>query len=364
MQTTVAVFFGGKSNEHEISIITGVYAANLLRGAGYRVLPVFLPREGGMAYADANTVKAFTDGSVKLVPVYLNGSALFSQKKRKKLFAFDCALNCCHGGMGEDGTLSALFRWNGVRSASPETPISALFMDKSFGKIAAKGLAIPVARAVTVREGENAEAAMAAEGLTFPVIVKPVKLGSSIGVRVAHDEKELADALALAFRLDTGALVEEYFRDKRDVNCAAYRKDGRIIASECEEVFTDSAILSFEDKYEKAAKHSELPADLPREISDKIRACTTWIYEAFDGRGVVRADFIVAGGEAYFNELNTVPGSLATYLFGESLTEAKEFLSALVEEALLRGGEGKETVVTGILNSDVFRGGKGSKRRG
>lgn len=363
MQKTVAVFFGGRSNEHEISVITGVYAANLLRGAGYRVLPVFLPRAGGMLYADANTVKAFADGSFKSTPVYLNGSALYSEKKRKKLCAFDCALNCCHGGMGEDGTLSALFRWHGIRSASPETPLSAVFMDKSFGKIAAKGLGIPAARAVTVREGEDAEAKMAEGGLCFPVVSKPAKLGSSIGIKVARDREELQSALALAFRLDTSVLLEEYLEHKRDINCAAYRKDGKIITSECEEVFAGGAILSFEEKYERAAKHSELPADLPAETSERIRMHTARIYEAFEGNGVVRADFIVSGEEVYFNELNTVPGSLAAYLFGGRLTDAKEFLSSLVEEALSRSGKEKQTVVTGILHTDVFRGGKGSKRQ-
>jgi len=361
MQKTVAVFFGGRSNEHEISVITGMYAVNLLRGAGYRVLPVYLPREGGMAYADARGVKDFADPDFP--PAYLLGSALYSVKKRKKLYDIDCALNCCHGGAGEDGTLSALLEWNGIASASPGIVVSSVFMDKSLGKIAARGLGIPVADAVCVRSGEDAEQRMRENGLTFPVIVKPVTLGSSIGIRVAENAEALQEALTLAFRLDSAALVEEYFKDKRDVNCAAVRKNGRVETSECEEVFTSHEILSFEDKYESApAKKSEMPANLPEGVAEKIRTYTKLIYETFGVRGVVRADFLVSGDNVYFNELNTVPGSLSCYLFGETLISARAFLVALVEEALVPRKEKKQIVVTGILNDGVFSGRKGMKR--
>ncbi len=362
MRKTVAVFFGGRSNEHEISVITGMYAVNLLRGAEYRVLPVYLPREGGMAFADVKGVKDFAIPKT-FPPVYLSGSALYSVKKRKKLYEIDCALNCCHGGAGEDGTLSALLEWNGIVSASPAANVSAVFMDKSLGKIAARGLGIPVANAVCVKSGEDAEERMRENGLCFPVIVKPVTLGSSIGIRVAENGEELREALTLAFRLDSAALVEEYFRDKRDINCAVFRKNGVAQISECEEVFTPHEILSFEDKYKSApAKKSELPADLPADVTEKIRTYTKLIYETFGVRGVVRADFLLSGEQVYFNELNTVPGSLASYLFGETLTSARAFLAGLVEEALASRKEKKQIIVTGILNDGVFSGRKGRKR--
>ena len=121
MKKSVAVFFGGKSNEHDISIITGIYAVNLLRGAGYTVYPVYLPREGGMCYADVESVKDITEPHKKFVPCYLFEGGLWSVKKRKKLFEIGVALNCCHGGAGEDGTLSALLKWNHIVSASPDT---------------------------------------------------------------------------------------------------------------------------------------------------------------------------------------------------------------------------------------------------
>ena len=360
MKQNVAVFFGGKSNEHDISIITGIYAVNLLRGADYKVIPVYLPREGGMCYADAECVKDITEGKKKFVPAYLFGGGLWSVKKKKQLFKIDVALNCCHGGAGEDGTLSALLKWNAIPFASPDTAVSCVFMDKWLGKLAARGLGIPVARAICMKEGESASLEKAGG---FPVIVKPVTLGSSIGIKVAHDEEEFASALDYAFRFDKTVLVEEYFARKRDINCAAYRKGGEVVTSQLEEVFSNDAILSFHEKYEQAAKQSQLPADVPEETAQEIKEYTAKIYESFSCKGVVRADFLIADGKVYFNELNTVPGSLSCYLFGESLTDAREFLSSLVEEALLDSGEEKEIIHTSVLDSAVFAGGKGSKRR-
>lgn len=361
MKKNVAVLFGGRSNEHDISVITGMYAVNLLRGAGYRVIPVYLPTEGGMCYARAEGVKDFAGSKLKTVRAYLYDGGLYDAKKRKKLFDIDIALNCCHGGMGEDGTLSSLLRWNHIVSASPNAVVSGVFMDKWLGKIAARGLGIPVARGVCVREGEEVDLHSLGG---FPVIVKPVTLGSSIGVKVARSEEELSNALELAFRLDGAALVEEYFIDKRDINCAAYRKDGKIVVSPLEEVFSSEAILSFHEKYEEAAKESEIPASVPESLAEEIKAYTAKIYETFSCRGVVRADFLITGDEVYFNELNTVPGSLACHLFGKSLIEARDFLASLIEDALENKEKEKQIVTTSILQSKVFSGGKGSKRRG
>lgn len=358
---SLAVFFGGNSNEHDISVITGMLAVNLLRET-YDVLPVYLPREGGMAVGkELYSVADFrVDTRKKLTPVYLRGQTLVTAKG-KPLKHIDCALNCCHGGMGEDGTLSALFRWNGVKSASPEMPVSAAFMDKVLTKIAAAGLGIPVAKWACVREGER----FTELPTSFPVIVKPARLGSSIGISVARNIEELEKALALAFRLDDSALIEEYFQDRRDLNCAARSSGAGFEVSEVEEVFSHGEILSFSEKYEgTGARTSQIPAEIPQKTTKRAKEYTRRIAEQFGVRGVVRADFLLVGDTLYFNELNTVPGSLACYLFGESLTQSKEFLISLIEDALARREQKKEVLTTGILERGVFAGGKGSKRRG
>ena len=360
---TVAVFFGGNSNEHEISVITGMLAVNLLRASEFRVLPVYLPREGGMLSSEEMlTVADFREGAYRRFPaVELSEGMLVDKKKRKRMKKIDCALNCCHGGAGEDGTLAALLRWYKIPSASPDTPISSIFMDKAISKYAVRGLQIPCARAGVVREGEDGE--KIAKKLGYPVIVKPARLGSSIGIKVARNQEELKKALELAFELDSCALLEEYFERKRDLNCAVCRVEGEIKLSEVEEVFSSEDILTFSEKYEgEGARSSALPADIPEETAKKVRSITRKIYEAFGGVGVMRADFLLVEGEVYFNELNTVPGSLSCYLFAPKLSEAKNFLISLIEEGMKPKRE-KTVVKSGILERGVFSGGKGSKRR-
>ena len=352
----VAVFFGGVSNEHDISVLTGMMAANLLRGAGYEVLPVFLPLSGGMCLATgAERAEAFLN--CRFPAVELKGCSLVRARGFRRRKQFDVALNCCHGGMGEDGTLSALFLWHGVPSASPSMELSAAFMDKCLAKIAARGLGLNVLPFVRVKEGEDG--VEMAEKLGYPLVVKPARLGSSIGVTVCKNGEELKVALALAFRLDGAAILEPYLANRRDLNCAAYRKGKEIVLSPVEEVPTASNILTFGEKYESSERKSILPADIPEEAAREVQGALKRIAEAFDLNGVVRGDFFYAEGEVYFNELNTVPGSLAFYLFGDSLTKARDFLVSLVENAALPPQ--KQPLTTGLLARGRFAGAKGCK---
>ena len=361
---TVLVFFGGKSNEREISIITGTFAYNLLRAGGYHAVPVYIDEDGSFySNVHMNAVEYFCSFTPckKDAVALLKGNLVRADKPKKVLVKVDCALNCCHGGMGEDGTLSALLRYHGIKSASPDTAPSAVFMDKTFSKIAAAGLNVPVLPSVTLEEGEGTEKL---KELGYPLILKPARLGSSIGIKVVENQEELEDALLAAFRLDSVVLAERYLSHKRDINCAAYFKGGEIVVSECEEVFSDEEILTFSEKYEgTGARHSTLPAELPVKTAEKIKQYVKKIYAAFRMHGIVRADFLIEDDKVYFNELNTVPGSLASYLFGEKLTDCRAFVCDLVKEALERKEEEKQTVSSGILNGGVFSGGKARKRK-
>src|SRR5699024_11029494 len=160
-------------------------------------------------------------------------------------------------------TLSALLAWQGVPLASPAMPESAVFMDKWLTKIAARGLNIPVAPAVCLKEGEDGVAL--AEEVGYPLVVKPVHLGSSIGVTVVHTPGELDAALALAFELDDAALLEKYFGGRRDINCAAARIGEEVRLSPLEEVFSAGDVLTYREKYEEG-RGSKCPAELPEEI--------------------------------------------------------------------------------------------------
>ena len=362
---TIAVFFGGRSSEREISVITGMLAVNLLRGDA-RVLPVLLGDGACYLCEGARRVEFFRgamSGEVRetkdMVHVFFRDGCLYRARRPKKPYArLDCALNCCHGGPGEDGTLAACLAWAGIPLASPPALASALFMNKGAAKYAVKGLGIPVLPWETVREeawsSSREEVFARARSLGYPLIVKPCRLGSSIGIAVAEDAASLARALELAFRLDSLALLEPYLPARRDINCAACACGGRLRVSPCEEVFSSREILTFSEKYEpREGKTSAFPADLPDPVSEAIRTYTQKICEAFSISGIVRADFLLSDGNVYFNELNTVPGSLALYLFGGSLTDARMLLLQLIEGACSPPPR-KEIVSSGILSSPVF----------
>jgi D-alanine-D-alanine ligase len=193
------------------------------------------------------------------------------------------------------------------------------------------------------------------------VIVKPAHLGSSIGIAIANNEEEIKRAISDAFLLDGRIIIEKYLPNKQDVNCAAYSLNGEIFVSEVETAF-GAGVYSFEEKYIKrdtdgAIGEKNLQKDRGRyalkgDLRDKIRAYTRTVYKRMNLTGVVRMDYLVSDGKAYLCEVNTVPGSLAYYLFCERMIDARTFFGELMEEALRKKGAGdKKIITTGILNA-------------
>lgn len=360
----IAVLFGGGACEREISVITGTLACNLLQGE-YDVLPVYLD-ENWRAYTSPSFFQVelfrkgdFLKGAKRIVfdgngvyELYANG------KKRRAVCRLDGALNCCHGGLGEGGGVSAWMALNGIPLASPGVAPSAICMDKALTKLVAKALSIPVVDGIRVQEedyqkrGEfllkNIE-----RRLKFPVIIKPAHLGSSIGIAVAKDLEEIRQALKVAFALDDCVVIEKFLLGKKDVNCAAYSLKGEVYVSEAEEAFSSyDGVYGFEQKYIRKEKKEGGRSLLTGALRQKIRGYTRTIYKRLNMLGVVRVDYLVQGEKVYLSEVNTVPGSLAYYLFCDRVSEAKTFFAALVEDAILRSsGEKKRLVTTGVLET-------------
>ncbi len=365
----VAVIFGGKSCENEISVLTGVFVMNLIDREKYSVLPVYIHTDGG-AYTspkmtNLDTFKQKNYRDFQRV-IFDNGYlyAFQADKKRvKRLAKIDVALNCCHGGLGEGGGVSALMEWNNVPLASPDLTASGVFMDKCMTKTIMRGLGVPTVDYLRASEQDykkrGAFLLKSIEGrLKYPVVIKPAHLGSSIGIALAKNEAEAKAAIENAFLLDDRVIVEKYLAEKQDVNCAACLIKGEICISEPEAAFGDG-IYSFEEKYvkRKADGSAMQPVKgggrgaLKGEIRDKIRAYTRTVYKRMNLRGAVRMDFLVCKNEVYLCEVNTVPGSLAYYLFCERILDARTFFSDLLEEAVLAHKESrKQLVTTGILN--------------
>lgn len=350
MAQKIMVVFGGVSNENEISVITGTMAANVLKESGKTVLPVYISQQGeffaGEELAKLNTFKQ--NGYKKCPRAIIAEGGIYLLNKRgrpKKHIAADCVLNCCHGGWGEGGGLSGVCAAANLPFVGAGTFESAAFIDKYLTKRVLEGLGVKTAPFEYVRRNEGYRCK-----LHFPVIVKPANLGSSIGIQRAETEEELKAALDCAFIYDTAAIVEKFLSPRREINCAAYFADGKVHVSECEEAITEGDILSFEDKYQGGGK-SVIPAKISVENSTHIREITRTVYEKLNMRGIVRFDYILSD-DVYLSEVNTVPGSLAYYLFSKSFKDFGRVLNAVIAQAEKDFAlSHKRLLTTGILEN-------------
>ncbi len=354
MSENIIVIFGGVSCENEISVITGTMAANVLKKGGDVVIPVYISAEGEFFTGDGLAdIDNFKDGGYKTFPhaVIANGGvyALGRRGRLKKFIRADAALNCCHGGTGEGGAVSGLCALYGIPLASAGIFESSAFMDKYLTKLVLNSLGVRCVPFVYIRDASGyAEA----EKLGYPLIVKPSKLGSSIGIACAENAAELESAVRAAFFYDDGVLIEKYIGGRREINCAAYLSGGKVITSECEEAIARHGILSYDDKYAGGGK-SVMPADIPGFVSEKIRGITAEVYSRLNMRGIVRFDFILSGAEAYLGEVNTVPGSLSYYLLSGGFKDFYRVLKEVIAQAHddFALASGKKILKTGILNN-------------
>lgn len=352
MSKNIIVVFGGNTNESEVSVITGVMCANVLKSGGDRVIPVYVGRDEKLYTGDTLfKVSDFKDGGKDFKGAIIAGGGVYILNKRgriKKFIKADAALNCCHGGVCEGGAVSGLCAIAGIPLASAGVFESSLFMDKYLTKLALKALGLPCAEYAYIKSTDELKDAQLPE---FPVIVKPVSLGSSIGIEKAENGEELYNAVESALYYDGAVIVEKYIENRREINCAAYYADG-VHVSECEEVLSDGDILSYEDKYEGGGK-SVMPADIPKTIENKIKNYTQLLYEKLNMRGIVRIDYILSGNKVYLSEVNTVPGSLSYYLLSEGFKDFYKVLKDVTEQAIKDFDllHSKRVLKTGILEN-------------
>jgi len=364
----VAVFFGGRSCENEISILTGVFVLSVLDKEKYAPLPVYVHTDGNMYTSEKMfDLEVFREKKyTQFSKIFFDGHTVYAlnaeKRKIKELCKVDVILNCCHGGLGEGGGVSALAAWHNLPLASPDLTASGVFMDKAMTKLVLRALNIPTVDYIRANQADYEKRGAfllksIASRLKYPVVIKPAHLGSSIGITVAKNEAEAKAGIEMAFTIDDRVVIEKYLEDKKDVNCAAYAHGGEIFVSEPETAF-GAGLYSFEEKYIKRTsdggvqKYRGGSKALGDELRNKIRAYTRTIYKRMNMQGVVRMDFLVSDDKAYLCEVNTVPGSLAYYLFCERLIDARAFFSDLIEEAIATAKKSEKPLLsTGILRS-------------
>ncbi len=343
----VLVFFGGKSCEHDVSVITGVLTVNSIDKEKYNAIPIYVDKSGEWYTAEVlKDIEWFKNKIVtKLTKVTLisGEDTLFSvhKNKIKPICKIAVAINCIHGLNGEDGTLAGYLKMCNIPFASPDLFASSLSMDKDYTKVFLSG--INVDRLPYVRlfkdsyyQKKQLTVKMIEKKFGYPVIIKPSNLGSSIGITLVKRDTDLLPALDKAFLYDEKVIIEKAITGFREINCGAYKSGDKIIISECEEPITAGDILSFSDKYQssKSGAQKNFPCSLPNELTQKIKAITEKVYRKGDFSGVIRIDYLVVGSKIYLNEINTVPGSLAYYLFCDSVKDFSKMLTELLGEGI------------------------------
>lgn len=364
----IGIVFGGTSVEHDVSVITGVMISNTLNKEKFDAVPIYVDKDGkwftGEELLNVENYKDLQYKRLTQVSFIEGDSTLYfvKGKKIKPYCVLSACINCLHGERGEDGALCGILNMCKVPLASPDILPSAISINKAVSKIVFKGLNVKTLPCFKIKNIDDIDKIK--EKLVFPVIVKPNKLGSSIGIKKADDINELYAFVLEALRYDDTAIVEKCLSNFTEINCAAYSGvDKKTVVSLCERPVGKEEILSFSDKYQGGDR--EFPAKIPIKLSNKIQAITKKVYEELEFTGVIRIDYFIIDGEVYLNEINAVPGSLAYYLFKDTL---KEF-SFILEEEIKRAEKDyalsttlKKEFKSSILDIKGIKGGKVKKR--
>jgi D-alanine-D-alanine ligase len=324
----VAVLAGGRSSEHEISLASARSVAAALDPARYETTTIEIGRDGRWELAAGGMALPGAAETVETLPVLADSSPA------RTLGEVDVVLPILHGPFGEDGTVQGLLELAGVAYVGAGVLASALCMDKDVCKAVLRDRGIPVARNVTLRDGDPLDHPFA-----YPVFVKPARLGSSVGISKAHDEAELESAVDLARRHDDKVLIEELL-DGVEVECGVLGNRDPV-ASAVGEIVAHAEWYDYAAKYDEGGMELVVPARISEAARERVRELAVESFVATECEGMARIDFFATtGGEVVVNEINTIPGftatSVYTKLFEASGIPYAQLLDRLVELALER----------------------------
>ena len=315
----LCVIFGGDSAEHDISIITALQLVNNIKFS-FDVEMIYFGLDNHFYLTKSTDVSYYKNKSkLKLPEVIFYSGAVYKKHFFKKLFDVDLVINCCHGGAGENGDLSALFEINNIAYTNSSPTSSHIAMDKNLAKTLLCDKVDVVKGVKVTKENFDKMVLDIDEHFSNDLIVKPNSLGSSIGVKACNKEN-FRDQIEAIFEMNYCALVENRIINMIELNQACIKTEDGLILSAIEQPISNHEFLTFDDKYihgKSKGRDRIIPANLPKELEEKINSTTKYIYEKLDFNGVVRIDYIydLDSKTLYFNEANTIPGSMSFYLF-------------------------------------------------
>ena len=384
MKKNIAVFFGGKSAEHDVSIITGhkPIIESLLATGNYEVYPIYIGKDGSwysdQAMNDLNYFKQdnFENKLESLKKIQLSfddGLQIIWPNLISKKVKMDVAFTAMHGTFGEDGSLMGLLRMAGVPFVGCDLAASAVAMDKVLTKQVISVEGVPVVPYVWFTKSDweknQTEIKNKISTLSYPLFVKPVHLGSSIGISKAKDERELLNGIEVALHYDDKVLVEEGVQNLIEVTLPIMGNDEPRLAA-VERPLNKTEFFDFKDKYLSSGgkkgesvnnNYSEIPANIDPELIKQVEEYGKKTYKTLGCAGIARVDFLIDGNskKVYVNEVNTLPGSLYAHNWKKVGVSSIELVTKLVELAEERFN--KEKNITFTFDSSILKQAGGNK---
>lgn len=377
----IGIIYGGKSVEHEVSIITGLQVYENLDKSKYTPELIYIDKDGDWFFGekklkDLKIYKNWTKKCAKQFQPSLN-----KKDKKNILNSLDAVVIACHGNYGEDGKLQSFLEFLDIPYTSSGVVGSASGMDKIVMKSIFSGIDLPVLPYIWFTRHdwiENSDEVIKKVRYTldYPVFVKPANLGSSIGISMVNDEKDLINAIDVASKYDYRIIVEKGVANSVEINCSAIMKDNEVLTSVLEEPVRWEKFLSFDDKYINANSKTKgmgsmgrkIPAEVTKEQKEHIENYTKQIYKTMDCCGVVRVDYLMdeSREHVYVNEINTIPGSFSFYLWEHNDLPFTKLIDVLIEEALRQAQLRKDKVLkydSKILDNLTRNGKQGGCKR-
>jgi D-alanine-D-alanine ligase len=328
----LAILFGGSTYEHEISIVSAITMKKVFKKTELSFIFIDAERQFYLIEPEKMKSNFFSSGAYKKSKklVLKSGAFYIEGIFGAKEVGFDALLNLIHGRDGEDGKIASLMEFYNIPFISPRLEASALSYNKLYTKFLAESLSV---KTVAYQHlSKNMERNLTME---YPVIVKPVRLGSSIGVSIVKNSEELDYALDVAFEFDTDVIIEPFVEGVKEYNQAGtFTREWEL--SIIEEPHKEE-FLDFEKKYMDFSRDSQvLSADINQELESKIQNTFKNIYDPLFKGAIIRCDFFVIEDEVYLNEINPIPGSMANYLFSDFESMVERLIQNLPQEQKIK----------------------------
>ena len=381
MKTKVGVFFGGRSTEHEISIISASQAISAFNPDKYEIVPIYISKDGrwysGRELLTLSNYRNMPELLKKVTEVYMRPTFgdynLYKAKKPRfgsEIYdTLDVVLPVLHGTNVEDGRFEGVLETIGIPYAGCDTLSSANGMDKIAMKQILRSENIPVVDFVWFTDNEWSSAQnqiidRVETELGYPVIIKPSNLGSSIGIGTAHDRGQLVERVNTAANFASRIIVEKMVTALREINCSVVGDADEYETSVLEEPVKAEEILSYTDKYVGGGMHAaqkRIPAELPDDVAAECKRLAGETFRVLGCHGVSRVDLIMdeAAGKVYVNEINTIPGSLSYYLWEAAGVPFDSLLDKLIRLALKRARASRTKTLS--FDANIFAMGSGVK---